>query len=167
VAIDKIKRNFLWLRKALGIIDKTTLPGDITGEVRPTIDILGWDRLAGLGAGNIETATGTLATDIVVLDVVPQGIARYVIYASCSHNDPAGLHLQLQVRGSGVDIGLSDNLIQDAQQLPMRTGLSRNILLQPGEQLICRSHSTPAAGTGLFIRMKFVDLDPGEYVPPL
>lgn len=162
-----INRAFSWLKKTLQITEKTVAPDVLLAGVRPTVDVFGWERLSGLGPTAVETATGTLAADIVVLDPVPEGIARFVIYASCSHNDPAGLFLNLQVRGSGVDIGLSDQLFLQGQQSPIRLGLTRNILLQPGEQLICRSHIAPAAGTGLFIRMKFVDLDPGEYLPPL
>lgn len=167
MAIDKIKRNFLWLRKVFGIIEKTTLPGEVLGEVRPTIDTFGWDRLTVSGLSNIETVTGTLASDTVVLEVVPDRVFRYVIYASCSHNDPAGLALNFQVRGSGRDIGLDNQIATAVIPQPMRFGLQRSILLVPGEQLICRSSPAPAAGTSLFLRYKFVDLDAGEYIPSL
>lgn len=162
-----INRAFTWLKKTLQITEKTVAPDVLLTGVQPKIDVFGWERLSGLGPASIETVTGALITDVVVLSVVPEGVARFVIYASCSHNDPGGLALSFQVRGSGVDIAINADGFSAMPVQPMRVGLERNILLQPGEQLICRSNQAPAAGTSLFIRMKFVDLDPGEYLPPL
>jgi len=169
MAIDKVKRSFIWLRNTLRIIDKTTLPGDITGEIRPVLDTLGWDRLspesAGAGAGpTTENNQSALAGDVALLSVVPQGVMRYVIHASASHDDPVagGLSLSLQVRHGGLDIGLTPAASTAAS--PVRHGLSRSILLAPGEALLARSSPAPAAAQRIFVRMLFVDIDAGEYI---
>lgn len=166
MALDKIKRSFIWLRNALRIIDRTTLPGEILGEVRPSIDVFGWDRLA--NDTQEELVQGADATSIVVLTAVPQGIMRYVIYASMSHNDPGNITLSMQVRlAAGItptDIAVQGS-IKNVPVQPFRTSLDRNILLKPGEALIARSAPTPAVGAALFIRYKFIDIDVGEYIP--
>lgn len=171
MATDKVKRALIWLRTAFRITEKTTLPGEILGEIRPTVDVFGWDRFdpnsAGAGSGpEIENANGGLATNIVLLGVVPDGVARLVIYASMSHNDPAGATMAMIVRGAGVDLAIATTPIAILPE-PIRFPLERQILLQPGEQIIAVSAVAPAAGTRLNVRYKFVDLDPGEYVPPI
>ncbi len=170
MATDKVKRSFIWLRRTLGIIDKTTLPGEINGEVRPTVDTFGWDRLApeGAGAGPATlSTTGGAAADIIVFAAVPTGVMRYVMYASVSHNDPVagGLLLSLQIRAPSSDIGLQDPFQCLAQ--PARVGLSRPILMAPGEILLARSVPAPAVATSMFAIYRFVDIDFGEYIPPL
>ena len=171
MARDKVKRAFIWLRNTLRIIDRTTLPGEILGEIRPTLDTFGWDRLspaaAGEGVGPTDlNAQGTLNADIVTLAAVPQGVMRYVFRASCSHNDPVagGLALSIQVRNGSIDIGLNPSQAVEAN--PIRHGMDRSFLLAPGEQLICRSVPAPGLTERLFIRYRFVDLDFGEYIPP-
>jgi len=169
MAEDRVKRAFIWLRKTMRITDKTTLPGAILGEIRPGIDTFGWDRLApesageGVGPTN-ENAQSNLATDSVVLSAVPTGVMRYVIRASCSHNDPVagGLELSMQVRSGGLDVAITQSRPIAAN--PCRNGLDRNILLAPGEILLARSTPAPAAGTRIFIRYQFVDIDFGEYI---
>jgi len=171
MARDKVKRAFIWIRNTLRIIDRTTLPGEILGEIRPTLDTFGWDRLspapAGEGTGPVaENAQGALATNSVLLSAVPQGVMRYVIFLSGSHDDPVagGLELSFQLRVAGVDVGISSSAVVAAN--PVRMGLERNILLAPGELLLMRSVPTPAIGTRLFLRYRFVDIDFGEYIPP-
>jgi len=39
--------------------------------------------------------------------------------------------------------------------------------MQPGEQFLMRSNPAPAVATSLFLRYRFVDIDFGEYLPPL
>ncbi len=167
-----INRALMWLRKTLEITEETQSPQVLSETLRPMIDVFGWERLTGLNeADNAEGVEGADNTDIVVLTAVPDGIMRYVIYASMSHNDPAtNLSLSMQVRLSAaigaLDIGVAQSIKNTSEQ-PLRASLDRNILLQPGEQLICRSQPAPAIGSALFIRYKFVDLDPGEYLQAL
>jgi len=172
MAIDKIKRAFIWMRNTLRIIDRTTLPGEILGEVRPGIDTFGWDRLspqsAGTGVGPVsENSQGSLASDIASLSAVPQGVMRYVIFASASHDDPVagGLTISLQVRTFApalLDIGISPGISIAAD--PARVGLDHPILLAPGEILLARSSPAPAAANRVRVRMLFVDIDAGEYI---
>jgi len=175
MAEDKIKRAFVWLRQTLRITERTTLPGAVLGEIRPTIDTFGWDRRSpqpsGVGNGPInENAQGGLAADTVLLSIVPAGIMRYVLYLSYSHDDPAAnLALSVQIRTGGpatIDIGL-DPQVTDAAPNPVRQGFNRPLLLEPGTRLLLRSSPAPAAGQRLFIRYRFVDLDFGEYIQAL
>jgi len=169
MGIDKIKRSFIWMRNALRVIDKTTLPGEIEGTVKPTVDLFGWERFAPALVGQgpqLVTATGADATDVVVTTPVPSGVLHYVMFASCSHDDPAGLLLTMQVRTLGADIGVAEgdgNVAVNAS--PFRLSLKRPIILTPGDSLICRSVPAPAALTSLFVRYKFVALEFGEYIP--
>ncbi len=163
-----INRGFMWIRKAVEITEETDSPRVLSEIAQPTVDLFGWDRYTPDGVPDDINAQGTLATDSVLLAAVPEGIMRYVIFASCSHNDPVagGLELSMQVRVAGaLDIGVSRPIQVLAN--PTRTGIERSILMQPGEVLLCRSNPAPAAGTRLFVRYRFVDLPFGEYIPPL
>lgn len=166
-----INRGFSWLRKVLQVTEETESPSTLGELVRPTMDVFGWERLAPflVGAGpTTDATTGADATDIVILEAVPAGVMRYVLRASCSHDDPGGLVLSMQVRSGGVDIALQkDSGVATQAALPFRLGLERCILMAPGEQLLCRSSAPPAALTSLFIRYHFVDIDFGEYIPPI
>ncbi len=166
MALDKIKRSFQWLRKSLEIIDRTTLPGEILGEVRPTIDTFGWERLN--GDVQFENINGALQSSSVFLSAVPEGVTRYVIYASMSHNVPGNITLSFQVRLSigAIDIGVGGSL-KNVPASPFRTSLDRNIVLTAGEQLLARSVPTPGAAEQLFIRYKFIDIAVGEYIPAI
>ena len=162
-----INRGFMWIRKVLEITEETEVPQVVSEQVRPAIDLFGWDRYTPGHPDDIN-AQGTLAADSVLLAPVPAGIMRYVIFASCSHNDPVagGLELSIQVRVEGaLDIGVSRPIQVLAN--PTRVGIERSILMAPGEVLLCRSNPAPAAGTRIFIRYRFVDLPFGEYIPPL
>ena len=171
MASDKVKRALIWLRTSFRITDKTTLPGEILGEIRPVVDVFGWDRYnprsVGAGSGpSFQNANGGVATNIALLSIVPDDVSRLVIYASMSHNDPAGLIMAMIVRGGGVDLAVAMSSVAIVPE-PIRFPLPRQILLQPGEQLIAVSEVAPAAGFRLNVRYKFVDLDPGEYVPAI
>jgi len=169
IAIDKVKRAFIWIRKTLRITDKTTLPGDVDGMIRATLDTFGWDRLApqssGPGVGPVtENQQSILGGDVAALSVVPDDVMRYVIAASASHDDPVagGLALSLQMRHGGLDIGLTQASSTAAS--PVRHGLLKPFLLAPGEQLLARSTPAPVITARIFCRMLFVDLDLGEYI---
>jgi len=163
-----INRGFIWLRKVLQITEETESPSVLSEIVRPTMDVFGWERLAGLvGSPQTITTTGGAATDVVIQLAVPEGVMRFVFFSDVAHDDPVagGLLLSMQIRIGGIDIGL-DKPFQSLA-LPARVGLERPILMQPGQQLLARSVPAPAAATSMFLRYRFVDLDPGEYLPPL
>lgn len=139
--------------------------------IRPTIDTFGWDRLApqssGPGVGPVTTNNqSVLGGDTVALTAVPEGVMRYVIAASCSHDDPVagGLALSIQFRHGGLDIGLTQASSTAAS--PVRHGLLKPFLLAPGEQLLARSTPAPVITSRIFVRMLFVDIDLGEYIQP-
>ena len=175
MAIDKVKRAFTWLRNSLRIIDRTTLPGEILGEIRPTLDTFGWDRLApvssGIGVGpQVESASGVLGSNTVSVNPVPEGVMRYVIYCSGFHDDTTALALSLQVRipvpTGTVEIAIDKGTGVAAGQIasPIQHGLERNILLAPGERIVLRSVPDPGGVDRLSILYKFVDIDFGEYI---
>ncbi len=167
-----INRALMWLRKTLQITEETDSPQILSEVLRPTIDVFGWERWAPEGAGDPpqrEIATGALATASVDLDVVPDGVMRYYMFVSGSHNDPVagGLDLALICRGGGIDLAIAP-AVQGASPLLIRHGFAgRPFLLSPGQQLVMRSVPAPAAGLVLTMRAQFVDIAFGEYVPPI
>ena len=168
MARSGINRGFMWLRKVLQVTEETDTPQVVSENLRPTIDVFGWERYSVEGGTADLNAQGTLAADSVLLAAVPADVMRYVIFGSMSHNDPVagGLELSMHVRLVGaLEIGISRPIQVLAN--PTRVGIERSILLAPGQLLLARSVPAPAAGTRLFIRYHFVDLPIGEYIPPL
>jgi len=162
--IDKIKRNFLWLRRALGIIDKTTLPGDVVGEVRPTVDLFGWERLPeeqflATVAGDPATAIASAAT--------PANTLRIVYGASLEHTDTGVNHIcwLIKRRNPGsIDVGLpTDRSDIDVGEFMSMIGTT---FLVEGDFIIAEIIGAPVAGQ-LSLRLNVVDVDLGEYVPPI
>jgi len=173
MATDKVKRAVIWLRTAFRITDKTTLPGEILGEIRPTVDTFGWDRLnpQSSGPGNgptSESVLGPLANAVVSLAAVPEGTMRYVISASMETNDPGLIAMmRFEVVSEGIAMGLQAPFFINANGFNVRIGLERHLVLEPGD--VFRMVSEPAPG-GAFrntVRMRFVDLDFGEYIAPI
>ncbi len=160
-----INRAFSWVKKVMEITQPTDVPDRVSPLVQPTLDLFGWERRIDQAANT--TTTGADAADVVIAAAVPEGIVRYVLYLSASHDDPVagGLLLSLQVRSNAVDFGLQVPF--QCLATPARMGLERPILLEPGQQLLCRSNPAPAALTSMFLRFRFIDLPIGEYMPPL
>jgi len=164
VALDKIKRNLVWLRRALGIIDKTTLPGQILGEVRPTIDTFGWERLPE------EQFLATTAPDPAVAVAsaeTPANTLRIVYGASLEHTDTGVNHIAwlIKRRNPGaIDVGLpTDRGDIDVGEFMSMIGTT---FLVAGDFIIGEIIGVPAAGQ-LSLRLNVVDVDIGEYVPPI
>jgi len=164
VAIDKIKRNFVWLRRALGIIDKTTLPGEIGGEVRPTIDMFGWERLPE------EQFLVSAAPDPAVAIAspeTPENTLRIVYAASLEHTDTGVNHIcwMMKRRNPGsIDVGLpTDRGDIDVGEFMSMIGTT---FLVAGDFIIAEIIGVPVAGQ-LSLRLNVVDVDIGEYVPPI
>jgi len=171
MTIDRVKRAFTWLRNTFRVIDKTTLPGEIAGTIGPIVDVFGWSRLE-LGGPQSLNSQGADNTAFVQLPVIPDGVQRLVLRASIETNDAAStMTLSLQVRSAGIDISVSPPGRVEAAVVPgstpIRFGLERNLLLLPGERLIGVSNPAPAIGSALIIRYNFIDLDVGEYIPPI
>ncbi len=167
-----INRALMWLRKTLQITEETDAPQVLSELLRPTIDVFGWERWAPQGAGNPperEVASGAAATASVVLAPVPAGIMRYYMFVSGSHNDSVvgGLDLALICRFGGIDLAIAP-AVQGASPLLIRHGFAGvPFLLSPGQQLVMRSVPAPAGAFILTMRAQFVDVEFGEYVPPI
>lgn len=164
LAIDKIKRNLVWLRRALGIIDKTTLPGEILGEVRPTIDTFGWERLPE------EQFLSTGAPDpaiAIASEPTPENTLRIVYAASLEHSDVAVNHVAWMIKRrnpGALDVGLpTDRQDIDAGEFLSMIGTT---FLVAGDFIIAEILGAPVAGQ-LTLRLNVVDVDIGEYVPPI
>ncbi len=158
-----INRSLMWLRKVLQITEETDSPRVLSEIAQPSIDLFGWDRLAAGAQG--ENATGAATSDFVGLTAVPEGTMRYVILASMSHDDPVagGLSMSFIMRVDGLDIGIGPPAIGLLAE-PVRAGLGRPILMEPGSFLIARSTPAPAVAQAINIRYRFVDIDFGEYI---
>jgi len=173
MAEDKIKRAFVWLRQSLRIVDRTTLPGTILGEVRPTLDTFGWDRLSpspsGVGNGPRSlNSNGALASATAAMVAVPDGVMRYIINASIQTDDPALVaFMRFEVVKDGIAIAAQEPFFINANGANVRIGLNRHLLLEPGDVLQAVSSVAPAAGQRNSIRARFVEIDFGEYVPAI
>lgn len=160
MAIDKIKRNFVWLRKVLRITEKTTLPGQILGEIRPALDTFGWD-LPPIQFVSQSTPGVTTAT---ILPVVPEDEAHLFFACDIFHDDPVGskdiaiLYRKGTIEEVGVQ-GTVDNVVEK-----FLVTLPRPMLVQAGSSLMGRATSSIAAGSDFIIRGLFVRLKPGEYL---
>jgi len=164
VAIDKIKRNLVWLRRALGIIDKTTLPGQILGEVRPTIDTFGWERLPE------EQFLTTQAPDpavAVASAATPADTLRIVYGASLEQSDTGVNHIAWMIKRrnpGALDVGLPTDR-QDIDVGEFMSMIGTTFLVE-GDFIIAEMIGVPLAGN-MTLRLNVVDVDIGEYVPPL
>lgn len=166
MAIDKIKRSFIWLRKVLEITEKTTLPGQILGEVRPTIDTFGWDRL---NQTTTRVTSGAAASGLVQSAVTPDDVLRLVVAASVQNSD-AVQAFTMWIEHNDAAVGLSTSLMRPVDipisATQIRVGLPRMIVLRPGDTLRGRSSPDPGVGLVLALNVYSVDLPIGEYVPP-
>lgn len=164
---DKIKRALTWIRKTLDITERTNMPEGIMRNIEPTLDALGWERRPEATSLNF---VGGATDDFVITTVVPEGEMHLVIAASIESTDNANaLHLWIDrrfARGS-VQMAVQMPFIQPIGFAGLRVALMRPVLLAPGDRLVGRSSPAPAAATGLELRLAFIVLDPGEYVPPL
>jgi len=162
--IDKIKRNFLWLRRTLGIIDKTTLPGEVVGQVRPTIDMFGWERLP---EEQFLATTAAAPGKAVASAATPDNTLRIVYAASLEHTDAAVSHTAWLIKRrnpGGIDVGLPS----DRQQIVVGEFMSMigTTFLVAGDFIIAEVVDALVLGQ-LSLRLVVVDVDLGEYVPPI
>lgn len=161
-----INRPFSWLKKILQITEKTVAPDSLLPNVRTAVDLFGWERYD-LGNPVAEAVTGVAASDNINLATVPEGVLRYYLHVSCGHDDALNLlNLCLQVVTDGQTVAVAPAFLL-MNELPISTGISRPILLRPGEFLRCRSAPAPAGAATLIMSASFIDLEPGEYIAPL
>jgi len=161
MARDKVKRAFIWIRNYLRIIDKTTLPGEILDEIRPSIDTLGWDRLQ---EPIFETVTVTAgASTEVQLSIVPEDEARYYMALSAFHTSATAKDIHIAFRDrAGNSVGLNRSLGLPANQV---LALERPFLVPAGARVAMVSRTAVGVGEDLTITGMSYTLDIGEYVP--
>jgi len=161
MAIDRLKKNIAWLRKTLEIIDRTTLPGTIVGEIRPVLDALGWDLIQ-----ETERAATTAggSTQVARLPPVDAGEAHLFLSCSTNHDESAVSHiLNLNYRDpDGTESGVSDGAAV-IDEVPVV--LKRPFLVLAGARLTAFSADAIPVASNLFIRGHFIRLDIGEYIP--
>lgn len=164
MASDKIKRNFVWLRKVLEIIEKTTLPGVILGDVRPTIDTFGWDRLSEDPTfANTFDPAPAIEVDSAT---VPENVVRLYLHAAVRHTEPAVNHFLWIERVLPVELEIGVTQPNAAMPPTVPQGTDHWLLLAPGEFLRAKTDVTLIAGA-LALDVLFVDLPFGEYIRPL
>jgi len=160
---DKIKRSLIWIRKSLRIIDQTSVPGEISGLINPTIDALGWDRRSEAQA-TFASATNTTQ---VAFPSQADDVFRLITECSVEHFDIASaLNLWMTLDTAGIEVGLLPPVAIPISTINIPLGLNRPFLMIPGDVL--RGKCEPATGVGITLRIKarFIDIDIGEYIAP-
>jgi len=168
MALDKIKRQFIWLRQVLELIDKTTLPGEVLGEVRVGMELFGWDRLT---EATMVNNVGGAATNNVVSAIVPTGILRVVLEAQVVNSDPLiAVDLWISHRGligGTTNVAVGEVTTQAIGFNGVPASSSRIVYMQPGERIIGNSRPAPGVGEELTLTFRHIDLPVGEYIPYL
>ncbi len=154
-----INRALMWLRRTLEITEQTDSPQVLSEELRPVIDVFGWERAAN-PVHQIRSNPG--ATTAVALDAVPEGEAHYFLSCAISHDDPVG--------SKDMTILFADRngLVS---QLTSTAGVAANffrvierpILVGPGARLQGLSRNAIAGGSNFLIQCHFIVLPIGEY----
>jgi len=163
--LTKIKRAILWIRKTLEITERTNVPEAIENVIRPTLDVLGWQRLSETISVGFSAAAP--AAVVQVTTAVPEGIFRYIVKCSGHHSDAGVTHeVWLSKRGepkSVVDVGipLDRQSIQDSEFSSM---IGSTFLLAE-EILFFRTRSALVAGN-LSLELEVIDIPIGEYIAP-
>ncbi|MEE8489994.1 MAG: hypothetical protein V3S43_06630 [Acidimicrobiia bacterium] len=164
MARDKVKRAFTWIRKTLRIIDRTTLPGEILGEIRPTLDTFGWERLPEATVLTSQAANPGVAVASATPDI---DTLRLVLHASLEHGDTGVSQTAslLKRRNPGaLDVGLPvDRPVIIVGEFMSMIGTT---FLVNNDFIIAEMLTIPAAGS-MTLRLWVIDLPFGEYIPPV
>lgn len=158
---DKIKKAITWIRTSLRITERTTNPGTITGEIRPVLDVLGWDALK---EPQFAVQAGTDVSSISG-PTVPAGVIRLLLEASIETSNTALVFvLWIDHVGALTSVGVMRPLTLPVKTAPIKVGLERVLYMVEGDSL--RGRSDPATGVGetLTLRQRFIDLPIGEYI---
>lgn len=165
MARDKVKRAFIWIRSALRIIDRTTLPGEILGEIRPILDTFGWDRLReATELGTTFTAAPGVSTTGAV---TPDDVLRVYVAGAVRHTDVGVNHflwIEKVLRDTSQVIELTPPTLAVPVDVPQC--LTRWIVVEPGARLRGVTDLALVAGA-IALNLNFIDLPFGEYIPPV
>lgn len=158
-----INRPFSWLKKVLEITEETDVPQVVSEQVRPVIDVFGWERFA---TPFTLTSTSPGATSIVSLPLVPDGEIHYCLAAHITHDDPVGSkdYSIMIVDAQGNQTAVTRTVGQSANFF---LELDRPVVIPPGGRMRGLSRNAIAGGSNFVISGLFVRLDIGEYLPAL
>ncbi len=159
-----INRALMWLRKTLEITEETESPQVLSEKLQPVIDVFGWERLP---EEQFNTATVAAPGIALASPATPTDILRVVYGASLEHTDTGVNHIAwlLKRRNPGaLDVGLPTDR-QDIDVGEFLSMIGRTFLVE-GDFIVAEVIGAPAAGQ-LTLRLNFIDLPIGEYIPPL
>ncbi len=164
-----INRAFLWIKKVLEVTEVTNVPEAVLDRVHVSSDLFGWERIPEAQA---QTAAGTNVS-FVTSQAVPDDTVRIVLAASVeTSNDADAISLWLELdtavaRGApGSLVGITTPFLTLVGSVnPQRPGTHRPYLMSPGDTTIARASALVGAAETLTIRLRFIDLPIGEYIP--
>ncbi len=156
-----INRAFSWLKRTLEITEPTDSPDRLSPLVQPTMDLFGWEKLSRLtpsvlaGGDNQGFILGPISVGYTL-----------VAEASISQDDALGArffwfeHRHLNLSSPSISIPF----IIGAATPDVRVGLTRWLLLSPGERIVGRCDPIPAVGSAMQMQLSVTELSEGEYV---
>ncbi len=159
-----INRALMWLRKTLEITEATDSPRVLSEILDPVVDVFGWERL-NEAEGNIITSGANVNT--ISAQAVPADVLRLVLEASVETTEST-LAFQMWIDHldfvTNINVGVMRPIAVPISAIIIRNGMSRTLIMRPGDRLAGRC--TPATGVGdtLTLRQRFVDLPIGEYI---
>jgi len=162
---DKIRRAIIWMRKTLDITQKTTQPGSISGEIRPTLDVFGWDRYKDIESVSFSGTNVTTAS----MGAIGNDVMRLIINGQVdSTNNVLALFLNFRLTSfGGQTVALQEPFLVPIGSGGLDVGMLRPVLLGPGDNFSVSSRPATGIGELLVGRIRFIDLPIGEYIPPV
>lgn len=163
---DKIKRAITWIRKSLDITERTNMPEGIMRNIKPTLDVFGWERVPDV----VGVALAGTNVSSQFSAVVPVDTARLVYSASVETTNNVlafWLWIEHSVAASSILVGVMRPILTAAGTGLMRCGMDRTLIMAPGDRLVARANALVGVAETLAIRMRYVDLPIGEYVASL
>ena len=161
---DKIKRAFIWLRKALVITEKTTAPGALLDNIQSAIDVFGWERLQ---ETTNRTTTSAVNQSTISSPAVPEDVLRLVLEANVETTNSAlafTLWIDHLDGDSNITVGVMRPIDIPISAIIIRCAMQRQVIMKPGDQLVGRSSPAVGVADTLSIRQRFIDLPIGEYI---
>ncbi len=163
-----INRAFSWIKKVLEVTEVTTVPERVLSEVQPSVDLFGWERFEEVATENVGLAN----TASVAGTIVPADVNRLYIAASVESDDIVNqLTYWIEMFPLGGDsVPVTPPVtppINGATSFVRAGGLPRPFLVGPGGTARGRCAPATAGGTVLRVRLIFIDISLGEYIPAL
>jgi len=162
--LTRIKRAILWVRKSLEITERTDVPETIENIVRPTLDVLGWERL--VESTIIQTAAGAPTTTVFTASFTDPETIRYIVKCSLTHFEAAvtrTVWLNKRQEGPVFEVGLPIDRVSIMTN--EKSSMIGTTYIERGQALVGRTATALAAGS-FAIETEFIDIPIGEYIPP-